>query len=81
MPQILAHVTVGARVALAAHEFFGEEFERDSVLAGIAKGVRPVGVPALVVVGVRGVVWCLFGAVKMDDNKSCLCSRGFLHAQ
>ena len=45
LSRVRAHVAVRARIALAAHEIFGEE--RPSVLAGISKGVSPVGVPAL----------------------------------
>lgn len=46
LSRVRADVTVGARVALAAHEIFGEDFERDGVLAGISKGIGPIGVPA-----------------------------------
>lgn len=45
--RISAHVTVRARITLAAHEVLGEGFERDRICAGVAKGVRPVGVPTL----------------------------------
>lgn len=45
--RVRANVTVGARVALTAHEIFGQDFERDSVLAGVPKCISPVGVPAL----------------------------------
>lgn len=54
VPRVRAHVALRARVALAAHEIFGEDFERDGVLAGISKGVGPVGVPALARVGRAG---------------------------